>query len=112
MNPLLGLSADVESILGHEAARDATAGLSKGQRAQRQRDAARVKVTLDFSQAAGLAQAVRQAAEQERCGISSYALWLLKVGLETTQREGLTPRKRPARSLRHEYDVIFEGYDA
>lgn len=110
-NPLLGVSADVAAILGHEDTRDAQAGLSKAQKAQRKRDSDRRKVTLDFSSAPRLEDALRQAAEREGCGISSFALWVLKVGLETVHAETLTPRKRPARSLRHNYDVQIEGYD-
>ncbi len=108
-NPLAGLTADVATLLTYEEQREATAGLSKGQRKQRQRDAARRKVTLDFSGAEWLEEQVRAAAEQEACGLSSYALWLLQLGLEYAQRAGVKPRKRNARSLKYDYDVVIEN---
>jgi hypothetical protein len=110
-NPLSGVSADVAAILGHEDARDAVAGLPKAKRVQRKRDAERIKVTLDFSAAPGLEATVREAAEREGCGLSSYVLWLIKLGWERAQSESLQPRKRPARSLKHSWDVVIEGYD-
>jgi hypothetical protein len=88
-----------------QAQREEERNLTPKQRKQRTRDAARRKVTLDFAQANGLENAVRQAAEDESCGLSSYALWLMKLGLERVRSEGLTPKKKIARSLKYSYDV-------
>lgn len=83
-----------------------TRSLTPQQRKQRAYDAARRKVTLDFARANGLEAALRQAAEAENCGLSSYTLWLIKIGLERAQSENLTPDKQIARSLKYGYEAI------
>ncbi|HQE99751.1 MAG TPA: hypothetical protein PLG06_08490 [Anaerolineae bacterium] len=107
-NPLAGVSADVATILGHEDRKQAQADLPKWKRNQMKRDARRLKVTVDFTGYEQLQAQLYALAEREHTGVSTMALWLLALGLERVRREGLTPRKRQARSLQHSYDVVIE----
>lgn len=111
INPLAGVSADVATILGHERERERVAALPKAKKVQRARDKARRKVTLDFSGSEWLEEKVRDAAESENCGLSSYTLWLIHLGLSRAKEAGLQPRKRPARSLKYAYEALTEGLD-
>ena len=72
---------------------------------QRQRDAQRVKITLDLTQHPQLAVRLRVLAAGEDCGVSSMAAWLLWLGLEHYHQ----PYKRPARSRLHAYDIILKS---
>ena len=109
-NPLAGVTADVAAILGHETQKEETAALPTWQRNQKRRDARRVKITVDCTEHPDLEQALRNLAERENTGVSSMALWVLKLGLERVQREGLQPRKRESRSLKHAYDVVIDTH--
>ncbi len=111
INPLSGVSADVATILGHEQERERIAALPKAKKVQRARDKARRKVTLDFSGAEWLEEKVRAAAERENCGLSSYTLWLIDLGLSRAKETDLQPQKRPARSLKYAYEALIEGLD-
>ena len=110
-NPLAGVTADVAAILGHETQKEETAALPTWQRNQKRRDARRVKVNLDFTQYDELLEAVRTLAAAEDTGISSMVIWLISLGLERVLREGLQPRKRESRSLKHSYDVVIETHN-
>jgi len=108
-NPLAGVTADVAAILGHETQKEETAALPTWQRNQKRRDARRVRLTVDFSDHPELEAAVRALAEREDTGVSSMAVWLISLGLERVQREGLQPRKRESKSLKHAFDVVFDS---
>ena len=107
-NPLAGVTADVAAILGHETQKEETAALPTWQRNQKRRDARRARLGIDFTQHQEILEAVRNLAEAEDTGISSMLIWLILLGLERVQHEGLQPRKRESRSLKHSYDVVIE----
>ncbi len=102
----LAVQAFIEGKQQQQIERAEERKLTPQQCKQRAYDAARRKVTLDFARANGLEAAVRQAAEREGCGLSSYTLWLIRLGLERAQRENLTPEKQIARSLKYSYEAI------
>ena len=79
--------------------------MPKWQRNQRQRDAQRVKITLDLTLYPQLAARLRALAAGEECGVSSMAAWLLWLGLEHYRQ----PYKRPSRSRLHAYDIILKS---
>lgn len=108
-NPLTGISADVAAVLGHEERKQEQADLPRWKRNQAKRDAKRVKVTVDFTGYEQLQKRIYALADREHTGLSSMVIWLLWLGLERVAREGLTPKKRLARSLQHAYDVVIEG---
>ncbi len=108
-NPLTGISADVAAVLGHEDRKQEQAEMPKWKRNQVRRDAKRSKVTIDFTGYEQLQERVYELADREHTGLSSMVMWLLWLGLERVLREGLTPKKRMARSLQHSYDVVIEG---
>jgi hypothetical protein len=93
----------VTAILGDSRERQETRGMSRAQRKERARQAARVRVTLDVPD--WLKNRLMDAAEGEACSASSLAAWLLMDGLRRLRSREIDPPKLPSGSPRFEWLV-------
>ncbi len=93
----------VEAILGDGQQRQRARSMSKAERREAQRQADRVRVTLDVPD--WLKARLMEAAEEEMCSASSLAAYLLMDGLRRWRRGEVDPPKTPSESPRFEWLV-------
>lgn len=100
------IDSAVLAAIGDGARRARLRNLRYGERRKAQRDAQRVKITLDTQP--DLVARLHRAATKSECTMSSLANALLDVALEMLERDEIDLEMRPSRSPRFAW-VAVEG---
>jgi hypothetical protein len=106
----LGLSEDVDAILGAGDRRKENRRLSPAQQRERARQAARVRVRYDVP--GWLKDEVERIAAREEVSASSMGAFLLARGLRAYRAGDCRPRKVACESPRFEFLVDVDERDA